>query len=405
MSSARTLVRFDHHSPEYAQSYASIIGELQRESPVAWTEAHGGYWIATRYADVKFIGENADLFSSENRILQGDDSRRGVMIPQLPDPLMLNESDPPLHTKRRMVIAPFFTPKHLPRWVEAAVQYSREAIDAVIETGKVEFILDICLKVPAMTTLHVAGVDPYEWQKYALPGHLRSIYPADHPDYPVDSFAEIVAGLSEVIEERRREPRLDIASALATASIDGKAMSSDVAAGMLLTIVTGGFDTATAMFAHSLKWLAENPERRAWLREHPEAHENTVDELLRHFTPLHSLARNATRDIELGGQTIKAGERVLMSLWGANHDPAKFADPFEVRFDRENARDHVSYSSGCHRCVGSSLARIELRHLLGEILNRLPDFRIDSCERQDTIGVIDGWKYMNASFTPGRKIG
>lgn len=407
MTATDELVRFDHHSLEYARNYRQILRKLRETAPVAWTEAYGGYWIVSNYELVMRVAEDAATFSSENRIGTGDESRRGVMIPQMPEQLPLNEVDAPHHTKRRMLMAPLFTPRYLQTWVEAAVKYTREAIDDVIEKGETEFVRDLLLRVPAMTTLHVAGVDPYDWKSYALPAHARACLPSDHPDFPQEALKQIERNLLALIQERRREPRLDIASALATGKIDGEPLSDELACGMLVTVVTGGFDTATAMMANSLEWLETNPDQREFLRANPEALPNAVEEFLRFFPPLQCLARNATRDVELGGKLIRAGDRVLMSFYGANHDPAKFPDPEQIRFDRKNARDHVSYSAGPHRCLGAALARLEVPYLLGQILQRLPDYRIDHArsERVDTIGVVDGWKHLNATFTPGRRAG
>ena len=130
MTAVDQMVRFDHHSREYALDHRAIVANLRAIAPVAWSESHGGFWIVTDYDDVKRIAEDSETFSLENRVLAGDDARRGVMIPPLPQPLTLNECDPPLHTKRRMIVAPLFTPKYLRGWIEAAAKYTREAINA-----------------------------------------------------------------------------------------------------------------------------------------------------------------------------------------------------------------------------------------------------------------------------------
>jgi cytochrome P450 len=180
-----------------------------------------------------------------------------------------------------------------------------------------------------------------------------------------------------------------------------------VAAGMLQTVVTGGFDTATATIANAVEWMAQNPERRDYLREHPELIENAVEEFLRHFPPVHGIARNVVEDMEVGGQLLKAGDRVMISFYAANHDPARFESPYEVRFERANARDHLAYSVGIHRCLGAPLARVELRQIFTEVLRRMPDIRIDyaGAKRYDTIGMINGWIRMPVTFTPGVRSG
>jgi len=318
-----------------------------------------------------------------------------MIPPNEPTPI-LNECDPPVHTKRRMIEAPYFTPKHLRRWSEAAHEYTRRAIDDVIESGRIEFVEDLCLRVPAMTTLHVGSVDVEEWRLFASPA---SSFDGD----VMKAYAEIAERLVKLLLMRREDPREDMATALAHAKIDGKPMDVRVAAGMLHTIVTGGFDTATSLLCNALDWMERHPEAREHLRQNPDKMENAVEEFLRNFPPLHNLARNVVEDIEIGGQLLKAGDKVLMSLYAANHDPEKFDDPWEVQFERANARDHMAYSAGNHRCLGAPLARLELRHILNEVLRRFPDYVIDreAARHFETIGILNGWHSLPASFTSG----
>lgn len=395
---AKPVVSYDHHSIDYAASYREVATDMLANAPVAWSDTYGGFWVISRYDDVRFVAENWDKFSSENRGPE-DTERRGIMIPSIPVPLMLNECDPPIHTKRRMIEVPYFTPKHLRRWVSAAVAYTQRAIDDVIETGEVEFFKDLCLRVPAMTVLHVAGVDSEDWELFAEP---LTIY---GPEGAERAQQEIMGKLHDLLAERREDPREDMASALSQAKVDGEPMDIDVAAGMLHTIVTGGFDTATSLLCNALDWLEQHPAERELLRAHPDLMENAVEEFLRQFPPLNNLARNVVNDIEMGGQLLRAGDRVQMSLYAANHDPAKFPDPFKMDFRRENAREHVAYSAGNHRCLGAPLARIELRHVLSEVLRRMPDYRIDRshAQRMETIGLINGWTRLPATFTPGHR--
>ena len=202
------VVEYDHQGADYAARHAEIARHLQEDAPVAWSEAHGGFWVVTRYADCKAVVGDWQGFSSENRG-PGDTMRRGVLIPQIQVPLLLNECDPPLHTRRRMIEAPFFAPKHLRNWIVAAGDYTRQALDAVIESGEIDFIDDLALRVPAMTTLHVAGVDPAGWRLYAQP---ESFY---GPGGTERAYAEIRARLVALIEQRRAAPQGDMASALA----------------------------------------------------------------------------------------------------------------------------------------------------------------------------------------------
>lgn len=396
LQAAKPVVEYDHNSADHAARHEEIAQQLLTTAPVAWSSTYDGFWVVSRYADAVRVLEDWQAFSSENRINVGDKTRRGVMIPPIPQPLMLNECDPPVHTKRRMIEAPYFTPKHLRNWINAAAEYTSRAIDDVIETGRIEFVRDLCMRVPAMTTLHVGGVDPEEWELYAAPAEA---YGGDFEK----GYAEIIERLVRLIEQRQKDPREDLATGLAKATLAADPMDVRVAAGMLHTVVTGGFDTAVSLLCNALDWMERNPEQRAWLRADPARMENAVEEFLRYFPPLENLARNVVADIELGGQQLHAGDKVLMSLYAANHDPEHFEAPWEMRLDRHNAREHLAYSAGPHRCLGSPLARIEIRHVLNEVIQRMPDYKIDraGARKFETLAPVNGWHELPATFTPG----
>ena len=393
----KPVISYDHNGPDYAQRYEEIAKDLLANSPVAWSDTYDGFWVISRYADVKRIADNWQLFSSENRAHEGDMTRRGIVVPPLPFPPPLNESDPPVHTRRRMIEAPYFTPKHLRQWQEAAKTFTRIAIDDVIEKGELEFVRDICLRIPAMTTLHVGGVDPQDWDLYA---HPANYFEGDQAAV----YGQVIERLVGILLQRRDDPRDDIATALARATVEGdEPMDVHVAAGMLHTIVTGGFDTAMSLLGNALEWMECNPQAREHLRAHPEAMENAVEEFLRNFPPVHHIARSVVEDIELSGQKLKAGDQVLMQFYAANHDPEKFENPWEIRLDRPNARDHMAYSGGNHRCLGAPLARVEMRHILNEVLRRMPDYRIDRdrAQRFEVFAPVHGWARLLATFSPG----
>jgi len=296
-------ISYDHNGADYARRYEAIARELLADKPVAWSDTYDGFWVVSRYADVKRIAENWQLFSSENRAHEGDMTRRGIVVPPLPFPPPLNESDPPVHTRRRMIEAPYFTPKHLRRWQEAAKDYTRLVLDEIVVRGEVELIGELCLRIPAMTTLHVGGVDPHDWELYA---HSERYFAGD--DAAV--YGQVIDRLVAILLERRDHPREDVASALARATVVGEEpMDLRVAAGMLHTIVTGGFDTAMSLLGNALEWLERNPEAREDLRQHPEKMANAVEEFLRQFPPVHHIARNVVADIELGGQMLRAGDQ------------------------------------------------------------------------------------------------
>ena len=395
------IVDFDHHSEDYAKRHVEIARDLLENSPVAWTEAYDGFWVLSRYDDVRFVLENWRLFSSENRIAEGDYSRRGGIIPPPGISLPLNESDPPNHTRLRMVEAPYFTPKYLRKWAEVAETYTRRAIDEIIETGRGDLVTDICGRIPVMTTLHLGGADPEEWEFYADPlafqgGPGGEAY-----------LAKVMEKLNAIIEDRRINPRDDMATSLANAVIEGRPLPTETAVGMLHIVLTGGFDTAISILCDGFDWLEANPDKRDWLRDHPEMIDNAADEFMRMWPPVLKLVRNATQDIQFGGYTVRAGDWVAVSIQAANHDPSHFENPYQVILARPNARDQLAFSAGNHRCLGAPLGRLELRHVFREVLRRLPDYRIDRnrAQRKASIHPTRGWETIPISFTPGKREG
>jgi len=401
----KSRVEFDHMSTAYAAGHVAQLTQMRSQCPMSWAESHGGFWIATTYEDCVKIATNGELFSSANHVGQGDSSRTGILIPPMPFQLPLNEVDAPLHMKRRLIEAPFFSPKYLRIYERASQRIVDQAIDDVIERGAADMMRDLCMRIPASVALHVCGIGAERWADFAIPKSMAAILPPHHPDFPHEALDRISREVLDVIRKRREHPRDDVATALALAKIDGQPIADDVAAGMLHTLATGGFDTAISVLSNSFEWLERHPDQREQLRTNPDLLPNAIEELLRMFPPLHVLARNATRENEMRGQIIRDGEKVAMSLWAANRDPAQFANPEEMCFDRPNAGEHLSFSAGPHRCLGAPLARQELKVAIGEILRRLPDYRIDRsrAQRFDEIGRNDGWKTMPIAFTPGKR--
>jgi cytochrome P450 len=209
-----------------------------------------------------------------------------------------------------------------------------------------------------------------------------------------------------MLTRRQAEPTDDLISALANGKADGEPLSLDASESMLNALVLGGFDTTIASTANAILWLDEHPDEWARLREDAAVRANAVEEFLRVWPPATIGARTALIDTELLGVPIAAGERVGMWLAGANRDPRKFPDPDVVDLDRSNAREHVAFSAGPHRCLGSPLAKIELQHMLATIPALLPDLALERerMERYPTIGAINGISHLPVTFTAGSRL-
>jgi cytochrome P450 len=215
----------------------------------------------------------------------------------------------------------------------------------------------------------------------------------------VDLFTNLV--------EVREKPRPGIIDALAKLRINGEAPPDTELIGMLNLLIGGGFDTTTALTAHALEWLSENPQQRRRLSLDRDTLLNpATEEFLRYFTPAPGDARTVADDIEVSGVNLKEGERLWLSWAMANRDPALFADPDEVVLDRKGNR-HFSFGLGVHRCIGSNVARTVFKSMLTAVMDRMPDYQCvaDGAMHYDSIGVIQGMRHLPATFTAGQRRG
>lgn len=345
--------------------------------PIAWSEHHGGYWVLGSWSQGKQVAEHWQLFSSDNDVNHERRGGKGVVIPQAPYSLVLTESDPPLSTERRRIEMPFFMPKALREWDAIAHRYLEEAIDRVIERGSADLVHDIVIPTTARTTLHILGFDPDNWQDAALSAHRSSYTRPGDTDYPLDQISRLRHLFVDMLTERRARPRSDLISALANGKVQGRPLSDAEGESMMSALVFGGFDTTTSAVLHALIWLERNRAQQQRLLDDDALMLNAVEEFLRYFPPTPGVARTVMEQTDIGGALIDAGQRVYVWFNAANRDPSKFERADELWLERPNARDHLSFSAGGHRCLGSSLAKLEIRVMLTTILRRLPDYQVD----------------------------
>lgn len=215
--------------------------------------------------------------------------------------------------------------------------------------------------------------------------------------------AELFANLNEI----RDNPRPGIIDALARLCIDGEAPDDIELVGMLNLLIGGGFDTTTALTAHALDWLSQNPSDRDRLSRHRlELLDPATEEFPRYFTPAPGDARTVSEHMELGETVLREGERLWLSWAMANRDPALFEDADSMMLDRKGNR-HFSFGIGVHRCIGSNVARTVFKSMLVAVLDRMPDYECDAAGAvyYDSIGVIQGMRKLPATFSPGARSG
>jgi cytochrome P450 len=307
------------------------------------------------------------------------------------------------------VLNPYLSPAAVSRWLPVVDELVRASLDEKIETGRIDFVDDLANVVPAVLTLAMLGFPLKNWSVYCEPVHAGVYTPHDSPDMPrvrqtqLAMYQDLVAQVSQI----RANPRPGMVDALVRATINGKKPDDMELLGVIALLIGGGFDTTTALTAHSLEWLSEHPADRERLsRERDTLLDVATEEFLRYYCPAPGDARTITADVELAGTEFKEGERIWLSWAMANRDPSVFPDPHQIDLDRKGIR-HYSFGLGLHRCIGSNLARMVFKRMVTAVFDRMPDYRCDpeGTVHYQTIGVIQGMQHLPATFTPGPRLG
>ena len=408
-TSDRPVVEFDHHSRHYGEHSSEILSELRDACPVGWSETYGGFWVATRYDDVTRIAKAADQFSSRLDIPNDGRSYTGQQVPPVPSEVLIPINiDPPDTAAYRGLLYPYFGPKaaeELRPWVHEITNW---CIDQHIESGEMDLVRDVLNPVPALVTLYLLGLDLRDWKAYADPCHAAVYTPKGTERYEqVKADMMVMRGLLEdAVRSRREMPVDDFIGQIVVAEVNGRRLTDEEILGILHLTVMGGVDTTTALIAFALHYLGGNPTARTMLRDDPSKLPMACEEFLRHSSPVQGVARTANEDVVVGSQTIRARDRVVISWASANHDPAAFEDPDEVKLDRWPNR-HGAFGHGPHRCLGSNIARSEFQAVVEEVLKRMPDYTVaeDGVERYESIGSVNGYMALPVRFTPGPSLG
>jgi len=323
-------------------------------------------WLIQRYDDVRTVFQNSEAFSSKALAnYQGFAGETWDMIPL--------ELDGERHQKYRLLLNPLFSPKKINAMEASVRDLAISLIESFQAKGACEFMQAFARPYPISIFLNLMDL-PLDMQSTFL-GWEYQVLHAEDVEVRRDGVKKIIAYLRGVIDERRRKPGDDFISYAVQARIDGEPIPEDDLMGVVFMLYIGGLDTVVATLGFFFKFLASHPDKRRELVEHPDLLPDAVDELLRFFAPVNN-SRLLTRDVELGGVTMKKGDRIFMVTIAANRDPQEFENPNEVDFRRPQNR-HLTFAAGPHRCIGSHLARRELKIALEEWLKRIPDFAIE----------------------------
>jgi len=340
-------------------------------APVVTVPSDTGITViaVAKHADVITVLRNPALFSSN-----GDAVHIGQIRPLIP-----LQIDPPDHSKYRKLLDPLFAPKRVATLENRTRQLVSELIDAVIDDGHANFHTAVAEPLPSIVFLELLGLPVSRANEFIAlkDGIIRpDASGAAERDAVVEATGRaIYAVLEEVVDQRIREPKDDFISGFLSSDVDGERLTRDEVIDICYLFFLAGLDTVTASLDCFVAYLAEHPDQRQRLVDDPTTIPAAIEEMIRWETPVVGVMRIAMADTELSGCPIAKGSVISPLLHSANTDEEYWGAGVDIDFDRESNK-HIAFGAGVHRCLGSHLARMELRVTLEEWHRRIPDYRI-----------------------------
>ncbi|MEU0302950.1 cytochrome P450 [Streptomyces sp. NPDC006175] len=363
---------------------------LHDQCPVAWTDDHGGYWSLTRYADVREAARKPATYASGAPIIQWPDFADQI-------PISLN---PPEHAKYRRMLNRYVAKDAMDRLEPTLRGYAVEHLEPLLQTGEGDIITGFCQPFPARALAALLNLPDSAYTELVeqFAGFERMGWAPEKVNAVIEQV--FAAHITHVIAERRArplDPETDLLSGVLAAEVDGEPLSDDTVLQIGVQLFVAGHATTADALATSIYRLATNPDIQVALRQTPEKIPSAVEEFLRIETPLQSIARTVTEDVELHGRTIAAGDKVDLHYGAANRDPEAFEHPSACIIDRQR-NDHMAFGFGIHKCLGAPLARLEMRVALEELLARTTEIALAG-PGTETAGRLRGWTNLPLRVT------
>ena len=384
--------------------------ELRREAPVYWHEGDpsfdgpqggaGPFWCVTGYDDVVTVNrDNATFSSSEKLVFMWDPDEANLEHQRL---LMLN-MDPPLHTRYRRLINKGFTPRMVSELESTMRKRTLDIVDRVADRGECDFVVDVASELPLQVIADLMGVPQDD--RHKLFDWSNQMIGAEDPEYGIteeitqDASMQLYAFANTLAAQRRADPKDDLISVLTQSEVDGEMLSEIELDLFFLLLTVAGNETTRNLISHGMVALLEHPEELEKVRANRALLPGAVEEMLRWASPVMHFRRTATRDVELGGQQIKAGDKVVIWYISANRDEQAFQDPFTFDVSR-SPNEHVAFGGGGpHFCLGANLARMEIQVMFDVVLDRLDDIEMTAPPARLRSNFINGLKHVPLTFT------
>jgi len=366
---------FDHTDPTYVADPYPIWDELRERCPIAHSDRYGGTWLPVTHADVAAIAYDTDHFTSRSVVVSeirpGDDD--------LPAPIGVAPpitSDPPFHMGARRLLLPAFGPKKIAEYEPFTRDLCRELLDAIDGKAEVDAAVEYAQHIPLRVIVKMLGFpqDDADLFRRFIHQVLEDVDMSAEERQELIMHGELDAYIDARVDEHLAEPRDDLTTFLLEAELDGNKLHPDHVRGTMVLLMIAGIDTTWSAIGASLWHLAQHADDRKRLATEPELMDTAVEEFLRAYAPV-TMARLVAKDFQIDGCPMHEGDWVLLPFPAANRDPGVFPDADRVVIDRAENR-HAAFGLGIHRCIGSNLARMELRVALEEWMGRYPDFEL-----------------------------
>jgi cytochrome P450 len=399
---------FDLTAPETYQGGLprDVFAYLRREQPVYWHEdpKQGvGFWVITRQKDLDFVSKNPLLFSSAERscLLNEMEGDQLAMVQT-----QLINMDPPQHLGYRRLVRAAFTPKMVDSYEQRFREIARDLVEKAVQGGRCEFVQDIAVDLPLVAICELMGV-PLE-QRQRLFELTNIMLGMDDPELShseedgLNAAMEMFMMAMELAAEHRAKPHNDIVNVLLTGTVEDEPLSDEDFCNFFLLLIVAGNETTRTVTSHGMRMLLEHPEQYQALVDDPLLIDDAIEEFLRYNPAVIAFRRTAMDDVEVGGQQIRKGDKIQMYYGAASSDESVFTDPdtFDItRNQREDVRnEHRAFGIGQHFCMGSHLARLELRVIFQEITRRITNPRLDGEISWLRSNFISGIKSMPIAF-------
>jgi hypothetical protein len=399
-SRPRAEVDLDHHSPEFREGPYTRFREMRESGcPVAHSDHYEGFWALVDYASVFEAARDDDLFNSFPSV--------GVPASELPLPILPIESDPPETQELREVTLKRFSPGSAERFREAAIEMTNEAIDTFIERGECDLVGELTTPLPARLILRLLNFDESRFMDWVGWVHTTVHDRAHDPEKAGMAGMEMFGEIVKHMEQRRAEGLGDdLFSDILRGTLNGEPLDDGQITMYTVLMMLGGMDTTSGFTGNVLLRLCKDAELRAKFKADPSLVKKSTDELLRLYTPTLGLARTVSRDADFHGQPLCQGDRAILMWAAANRDPAMFENPDELDLDRPNAKKHMAFGVGMHRCLGSHYAKLMFDVMVTQVLKRLPDFELaGEPSLFEDAGEVYAVRELPVSFTPGPRVG